>query len=280
MANNSIRYVLLLMLISMVSCDITKTLDYFIPEYPQKVVIAGFIGLDTKAEVFVNTSHQPLSLEEDSIYEAEVSLFEDGVLVKNLIRNNESIYVSEGFIPKLGKAYEISTFIDGFPNAISELEAIPFPVKVDSVNYLLNMEQEVLIRLYFKDPPIKNFYAVKFIRSYNDTLVAKSDVVYKIFNPSVVFNDKLFNSQNHTYERKLSFAAGRVNNKPLYYNHIDVILFSITESGYNFFKDLDESDYTNGDMFTTSTQIRSNIINGYGIFVGYSTDTVKLNLDL
>lgn len=280
MANNSIRYILLPVLIFMVSCDITKTVDYDIPEYQHKVVVTGFIGLDNKAEVFISTSHQPLSMEEDSIYEAEVTLYEDGTLVENLFRNSESIYVSEGFIPKLGKAYEISTMIDGFHNAISELETIPFPVKLDSVKYLLNIEQEVLIRLYFKDPPVKNFYAVKFIRSYNDTLVAKADVVYKIFNPSVVFNDKLFNSQNHTYERKLSLAAGRVNNKPLYYNRVDVILFSITESGYNFFKDLDESDYTNGDMFTTSAQIRSNIINGYGIFAGYSTDTVKINLDL
>jgi hypothetical protein len=64
----------------------------------------------------------------------------------------------------------------------------------------------------------------------------------------------------------------------LYYNHIDVVLYSINESGYRFFKDLDESDYTNGDMFTTATQVRSNIKNGYGIFAAYSTDTVKLKL--
>jgi hypothetical protein len=280
MSYYSIKYILILILFFIVACDITRTVDYAIPLSEKKIVITGFIGLDNRAEVFISTSQQPLSLDEDSIYEAEVSLFEDGVLIENLIRNNESIYVSDGFNPKLGKTYEISTMIDGFPNAISELEIIPSPVKLDSVKYLLNMEQEVLIRLYFKDPPLKNYYAVKIIRSYNDTLVAKADVVYKIFNPSVVFNDKLFNSQIYTYERKLSLAAGRVNNKPLYYNHIDAILYSLTESGYTFFKDLDESDYTNGDMFTTSTQIRSNIINGYGIFAAYSTDTVKLNLDL
>lgn len=280
MSNHSIKYILLLIPIFIVACDITKTVDYDIPLSENKIVITGFIGLDNRAEVFISTSHQPLSLDEDSIYEAEVSLFKDGVLVENLTRNNESIYVSEGFTPNLGKTYSISAVIDGFPDAVSELEIIPSPVKLDSVRYLLNMEREVLISMYFKDPTLKNYYAVKIIRSYNDTLVAKTDVVYKVFNPSVVFNDKLFNSQVYTYERKLSLAAGRFNNKSLYYNHIDAILYSITESGYKFFKDLDESDYTNGDMFTTATQIRSNIINGYGIFAAYSTDTVKLNLDL
>lgn len=280
MSYYSIKYILILILFFIVACDITRTVDYDIPLSENKIAITGFIGLDNKAEVFISTSHQPLSLDEDSIYEAEVSLFEDGVLIKNLTRNNESIYVSDGFNPKLGKTYVISAVIDGFPDAISELEIIPSPVRLDSVRYLLNMEREVLISMYFKDPPLKNYYAVKIIRSYNDTLVAKADAVYKIFNPSVVFEDKLFNSQRYTYERKLSLAAGRFSNKSLYYNHIDVILYSITESGYRFFKDLDESDYTNGDMFTTATQIRSNIINGYGIFAAYSTDTVKLNLDL
>lgn len=263
-----------------VACDITKTADYDIPLSQNKIAITGFIGLDNRAEVFISTSHQPLSLDEDSIYETDVSLFEDGVLIEHLTRNNESIYISEGFSPKLGKNYSISAVIDGFPDAISELETIPSPVKLDSVRSLLNSEREVLISMYFKDPPVKNYYAVKFLRSYNDTLVAEADILYKIFNPSVVFDDKLFNSQVYTYERKLSLAAGRFNNKALYYNHIDVILYSINESGYRFFKDLDESDYTNGDMFTTATQVRSNIKNGYGIFAAYSTDTVKLNLDL
>jgi hypothetical protein len=280
MSNYSIKYILILILLFIVSCDITKTVDYDIPPSENKIAITGFVGLDNRAEVFISTSHQPLSLEEDSIYEAEVSLFEDGVLIQNLTRNNESIYVSDGFSPELGKTYSISAVIEGFPDVVSELEIIPSPVKLDSVRYLLNIDREVLISMYFKDPPLKNYYAVKIIRSYNDTLVAKADVVYKIFNPSVVFEDKLFNSQRYTYERKLNLAAGRFNNKSLYYNHIDVILYSITESGYKFFKDLDESDYTNGDMFTTATQIRSNIINGYGIFAAYSTDTVKLNLDL
>ena len=275
-----LKYTLVLISIFLVACDITKTVDYDVPLSINKIVITGFIGHDQGAEAFISTSHQPLSLDEDSIYDAGVSLFEDGVLVENLTRNNESIYVSDGFVPKSGKTYSIKAKIDGFIAAESEPELIPSAVRLDSVRYLLNMDDEVLIRLYFNDPPLKNYYAVKIVRSFNDTILAKSDVVYRIFNPSVVFSDKLFSSQGYSYERKLSLAAGRVNNKPLYYNHIDVILFSITEAGYEFFKDVDEFDYTNGDMFTTAIQIRSNIINGYGIFAAYSTDTIKLNLDL
>ena len=195
-------------------------------------------------------------------------------------RDNESIYFTKGFTPKLDKAYSIKVNIDGFPEAMSEPEMISPPVKIDSAIYFKNIENEILLDVYFNDPSIKNYYAIKFIRSYNDTLISKTDTEYSIFYPTIVFDDKLFNSQSYAYERKLSLNAGRFNNKPLYYNRLDVILFSLSKAGYQFFSSMDESDLTNGDMFASPTVIQSNIINGFGVFAPYSTDTLKINLDL
>lgn len=280
MPGNSIKYILFLLFIFLVGCDITKTVDYDFPDYLNKIAVTGFIGLGSRAEVYISTSHPPLSLDKDSIFDAEVTLFEDGTFVGNLISESESIYITKGFTPKLDKDYSIKVKIAGFPEAMSELEIIPSPVQIDSVVCFKNIEKEILLNIYFNDPSIKNYYAIKFIRSYNDTLVSETDTKYKIFNPTIVFDDKFFNSKSYAYERKLSLNAGRYNNKSLFYNHIDIILFSLSKSGYQFFSSMDESDLTNADMFTSPTELYSNIVNGFGIFATYSTDTLKINLDL
>jgi hypothetical protein len=261
-------------------CDITRTIDYDLPDYENKIAVTGFIGLDQGAEVYIGVSHSLISGDKDSVLNAEVSLFEDNSFVSILHNKGESIYYTEGFLPVLGKTYSIKVKLDGYPEAISELETIPIPVEIDSVEYYKNMENEVLLNIYFNDPLPENYYAIKFIRSYNDTLVSETDLEYRFFNPGIIFDDKLFNSTNYKYERKLSLNAGRNNNKTLYYNRIDIILFSLSESGFLFFNSLEESEFTNGDMFTSATEIKSNIINGFGVFTPYSTDTLKINLDL
>lgn len=279
MSGNLMKYFfILLLLIFSVACEITSTIEYEFPDYQKRIAATGFIGLGNRAEVYVSTSHLPLSLEKDTIYDTKVSLFEDGKFIRNLIMEDEFVYVTNDFLPEVDKAYSIKVYIEGLPEAISHSEIIPPPVKIDSVICFKNIEKEILIKTYFRDPAIKNYYAIKFIRSYNDTLVSKTDKRYSVFNPGVVFDDKLFNSQNYTYEIKLNQNAGRFNNKPLYYNKLEVILFSLSESGYKFFNSLDEMDITNEDMFTSPTMIQSNILNGYGIFSSYSTDTLKINL--
>lgn len=279
MSVNRLKYIFPCILALTVACDITRTIDYDTGYSPDKIVVTGFIGMDNRAEVFISTSHPPLSMEDDSCFDAEVLLFEDGEWVGNLTRNSDCVFVKDDFSPKPGKSYSVTARINGFPEASSEPEILPSPVRIDSVQYFINTERELYLTLYFKDPPDKNYYSVKFIRSYNDTLVAKDYPANNLFRTNV-FEDKLFDSREYMYERKLSLRAGVINNKAYLYNHIDVILYSITESGYVFFKSLDESDYTNGDMFAIPAEIQSNIYGGYGIFAAYSTDTIKINLDI
>lgn len=279
MSANSMKYFFLLLLIFSAGCEITSTVDYDFPDYQKRIAVTGFIGLGNRAEVYVSTSHLPLSLEKDSIYDAEVSLFADGKLVKNLIMESDSVYVTHDFLPEVDKAYSIKVNIEGFPEATSRSEIIPPPVKIDSVICFKNIEKEILVKTYFSDPAVKNYYAIKYIRSYNDTLVSETDTKYSIVNPGVAIDDKLFNSKNYFYEIKLNLNAGRFNNKPVFYNQLEVILFSLSKAGYEFFNSLDEMDLTNQDMYNSPTVIQSNILNGYGIFSSYSTDTLKINLE-
>ena len=190
-----------ILLIILVSCDITKTVDYDFQDYQNKVVVTGFVGLGNRAELYISTSHSPLNVEEDSICKAEVSLFEDGTLIGLLNKEYGSVYITEGFIPKLCKTYSIQVKVAGFPEVVSESEMIPPPIKIDSVNYFKNIDNEILLNVYLNDPSDKNYYAIKFIRSYNDSIISITDAKYKFFYPTVVFDDKLFASQSFNYVR-------------------------------------------------------------------------------
>lgn len=260
------------------ACDITKTIDYDIDYSPDKITITGFIGSGNRAEVYISTSHPPLSQVPDSVFDAEVSLYEDGEYVGNLTGKGP-LFVTEAFTPKPGNSYTVKASMDGYPDAFSEPEIIPFPVQLDTVKYILNSDREIYLSTYFTDPPGKNYYALKYILSYNDTLFNKTLSQTPLMN-TAVFDDKLFENSEFRHERKLSLSAGRYNNKSIFFNTIYIVQYSITESGYKYYKSLSEADYTNGDMFTIPSVIHSNINDGYGIFAAYSTDTIKINLNL
>lgn len=274
-----LKILVFLIVFSLISCDITKTVDYDIDYSTDKLAVTGFIGSEYRAEVFVSTSHHPLEDENDTLNAAEVLLFEEGKYVTNLTKNKESIYITEGFIPQKGRVYSLKVNVSGYPEVYSEPEFVPNPVRIDSVNYFINLENELYLSSYFIDPPGQNYYFLKIIRSYNDTLVDKTDARTRLFNTGV-FSDKLFQSQMYNYERTVSLEAGRYNGENIHYNRIYIVLYSISESGYKFFKSLNEFDYTHGDMFTAPAEIYSNINYGYGIFAAYSTDTMKIKLDL
>lgn len=273
-----IKNIFAFILFFLTACDITKTIDYDIDYSPDKIVITGFIGSGNRAEVYISTSHQPLSQATDSVFDAEVSLFEDGEYVGNLTGTGP-LFVTEAFTPKPGKSYSVKASMNGYPDAFSEPEIIPSPVQLDSVKYILNSEREIYLSTYFKDPLGKNYYDLKYILSYNDTLFNKDRLQTPLIN-TTVFDDKLFENTEFRHERQLSLSAGRYNNKNIQFNTIYVVLFSVTQSGYKYYKSLNEADYTNGDMYTIPSVIHSNINEGYGVFAAYSTDTIKIKLKL
>lgn len=262
------------------ACDIERSLDYEIPGQPERIVSTGFIGQRQKVEVFVSKTHHPLSVEEDSPLEAQVDLFEDNLLIDQLTPNDEGVFLSTlGFSPDTGKEYSIRVKVAGLPEIVSLPETIPEIVKIENIEYVFNDNNEILISVTFQDPPENNYYGLKVIRSYNDTLISFHDVSNILFKDLDVFNDDLFNSKRHKIERKIHLSAGRVDNQPIYYNQLEVRLISLSEAGYKFLINIHEMDYTSGDMFTSPTRIYSNIKGGYGIFAAYSEDIIKIEIE-
>ncbi len=260
------------------SCEIVNSIDYDIPQQPVKIVVTGFIGLNNKAEVHLGLTHHPLSLEEDTIVTAYVSLYKGDTFIENLTCNDESVYYSsDTLFPSEGEEYFVAVSSEEFQSVNSDLTEIPEAVTIDSVKYIENTEHELIIRIYFTDMPSDNYYAFKIIRSRNDTL-ADNDLNFRLIDPSTVFDDLLFNSRATSIERNVNLIYGINNNKLVFYNKIIIVLYSLSEECFSFFKDLYESDYTSGDMFMSPNRIYTNITNGYGVFAGYSADTLIINI--
>lgn len=269
-------YILIIAIIVLAGCEISKTIDYDITYPPDKLVITGFIGMENRAEAYISISNPPLSSDLKVLPQVEVTLFEDGNIRDNKTLSDDPLYITAiDFKPDAGKSYSISAKAEGYPVAVSEVETFPERVTIDSVNYSTLSENEILIKTYFTDPDKDNYYAIKIIMNLNDTLFSTD---YPLFVLSGAFSDKQFRSGIGQVDRREYLGAGRSENKPIYYNKADIILFTISKAGYNFCRSIDEADYTYGDIFTAPTIIESNIRNGYGIFMAYSTDTIRINL--
>lgn len=270
-------YILIMAIIVLAGCEISKTIDYDVNYPPDKLVITGFVGMENRAEAYISISNPPLSSDLKVLPQLEVTLFEDGNIRDNKTLSDDPLYISAiDFKADAGKSYSIRAKAEGYPEAVSEVETFPERVTIDSVSYSTLPENEILIKTYFTDPDEDNYYVVKIIMNYNDTLVSAD---YPLFILSSAFSDKKFRSGIGQVDRREYLWAGGLVNKPIYYNKADIILFTISKAGYDFCRSIDEADYTNGDIFTAPTIIESNIRNGYGIFMAYSTDTIRINLE-
>ena len=273
-------YILIMAIIILAGCEISKTIEYDVTYPPDKLVITGFIGMENRAEAYISISNPPLSSDLKVLPPVEVTLFEDGNIRDKKTLSDDPLYLSAiDFKADAGKSYSISAKADGYPEAVSGVEVFPERVPIDSVNYSILTNGEILIRIYFTDPDEDNYYAIKIIKRYNDTLICGTDTEYPLFVLSGAFSDDQFRSGIGQVNRRDYLVAGRSENKPIYYNKADIILFSISKAGYNFCRSIDEADYTYGDIFTAPAIIESNIRNGYGIFMAYSTDTIRINIE-
>jgi len=273
-------YILIMAIIVLAGCEMSKTIDYDVTYPPDKLVITGFIGMGNRAEAYISISNPPLSSDLKVLPEVEVTLFEDGNILDKKTLSDDPLYLSAiDFKADAGKSYSISAKAEGYPVAVSEVEAFPERVTIDSVNYSILPENEILIKIYFTDPDEDNYYAIKIIKNYNDTLICDTDTTYPLFVLSSAFSDKQFRAGIGQVDRREYLGAGISKNKAIYYNEADIILFTISKAGYNFCRSIDEADYTYGDIFTAPTIIESNIRNGYGIFMAYTTDTIQINLE-
>lgn len=279
------------------ACETDITLD--LPKGTEKLVVEGHIEpgrpplimLSRSMPFFSSTSLS--DLDNMFVHGAAITI-SDGTVTKNLIEVNLSlipdsiiqmlrkiyqieidtsmpvnfsIYTSFEVFGQVGKKYTINVDADG--KKVSAVTTIPNLVVPDTFWFeqFINRKNDTLYALNFRfhDPPgEENFYT--YFTSTNSG---------PFYSPlfGTVIDDKLFNGQDVTY----TFMRGQSGSDTFngdkfgYFEKGDTVTIkycTIDKAHYEFWSTLG-SDFGGGGPFSSPVLIKSNIVNGLGIWGGY-----------
>lgn len=269
-----------------------------------KMVIYGNAKLGSNVEVLINQSEV---ITEDTldnpIEDVTVNLHVNGVFKESQVTN------------KFGRAYfqyksqeddsmAIECFHPDFPITSSVIQ-IPKSIGIlqfDTTNRRLNTRG---LRLSIFDRPDEmNFYQISMIgerwtyifdrntgmridsaltvefmemTSVNRLFFSDNNIVINRQNFEL-FNDQIFDGKNFVLDIDLSNYQLDKQPDKSEVHELRLYMKSINQDYYNFLTTLSVNRPVHGGPFSISTQVPSNINEGYGIFAGYSEDVATLKL--
>ena len=297
-----------------VGCE--TIIDVDLPEHEPALVINSIFG--TNDTTFVIGVYETIGILEDNdfgYYEDEqridgaiVELFEDGSSIGFAIQDDTRDYILK-YEPKTEKTYSISVSKNGFTTATS-LDLTP------EVNESLTIEElsfkEIRDYLYrvdltysFEDPIDQNYYQIEVYEeepyyeyfsdedtSYYIYLGMRRNTIY--YNEeganldefsdneqSLVISDELFNGKKLT--KKINFHYNNYN----YYEDtvfnedrkIYLELRTVSDPYYNYSVSRQNQINANQNPFAEPAPVYNNIENGYGVFAGYGSYLLALDVE-
>lgn len=294
------RFVLLILFSVSVSC--TKIIDIDLPNHESKLVINSLFTRGERIAVNISRSASIIGGIPPGVFGASINLYRDGTLVETAT-SSDSLFLA-GFGPVENGVYTIEVSSPGF-ETVTATDSMPSKT---FLNYAESTDEvwideigmrHKLLKLGFSDnDPDKNYYELKLkvrflSRNYpsqDSSYVTKLANIGGIMHPVLaeseqyyalikgfLFDDSKFNNT----DCNLEIFAGIMNNKSDEYELI-VELNSVSESYYNYKKQLGiYLSKEDGDIFEgipNPVNLFSNIEKGYGIFAGYLSDRVVLNI--
>jgi hypothetical protein len=291
--------------IILMACE--KTISIKIPDEGRKLTINSFFAEDSNMVVKLTKSRYILDgkWEFDPVENADISLFENDVLLEKLSENNAGTYLSN-IIIKANKHYKIEVRSNGFPDSKAESHV---PERTDIITLTAEETTDeyggpiVSFNLTFKDDPeTENYYFVQGHKYYSDTYY-DHDTGEKITNinkeilylysddlntyqddwglgEGVLMSDEFINGKEYKLNCK-SYASYYYydesqgdqiepdkNDTTTYY----IEFHSVSKEFYQYYKSLSKHKEATDEFFTEPVQVYNNIENGFGIFAGMSTD--------
>ncbi|MGB3619678.1 MAG: DUF4249 domain-containing protein [Catalinimonas sp.] len=288
--------VLLPALVLLTGCE--RDLGVDLPYEGPRLVLFGLLTHGEAAEVRVARTYPPTGPQRfDTLTQAEVVLFENDVAVDTLRHQEGGWY--RGTRPlRVGARYAVRAQLDGFPDAESQPELMPDPIRITSYDFSEETSPQFgerpahVLALRFQDPPNQeNFYAVAF-EQYN----AGQQVNTEIFDMNYPFGTPTLcalveSSSGDFAYRDLCFENGRGfvdvgielglseldrTTWEIRRDTVDYVvarLYRITEAYYDYL----ESDYQPEGIeiaFTDAYNPYSNVVGGYGLVVAQSYDEI------
>jgi hypothetical protein len=279
----------------------TKILDDELPENKPKLVVNGLINTDSVLKVNISKTIHIFANENNNnapfIKGAATKFYRDGEFLFNLEEDENGYYSKPGFHPSLNHRYRIEVEKAGYKTIKAET-LIPNPVGILSFDTVHESESngdyygnKIKCKLKYLDPAgVENYYRLDCFLLFideqgNEDMYRQS--VYVDENNEYFFDktynyllwsdplsdgnevtiDFIINMDNYGYSE---------NNETVIMTYL-ILLNSVSEDFYKYDKtcSLYFESGGSGDPFSEPVLIHSNITDGYGVFGGFSNDTVS-----
>lgn len=251
----------------LISCELTKEINYDTINSEDKIVIHGFINKTDGVNVIVKKSVPPDNVDaDDRLANVDINLFEDGVKIQSLVSLNDYLFSSAtSFIPKQESSYYIEVVSQHLPDVISTPQDIFLPVKIDTL-YLkideLTYYANLMVSFNNNLQPDKSYYLK--VLYYLDGNIDSSRIESEIFNPFGLIDN--LNYGVNTIEKQIGHISE--------FDSLRVMLFTLSPDLTEFLKSFQKYESSKEDPFFEQTYpVYSNIQRGHGIFASYSYTT-------
>jgi hypothetical protein len=291
--------------IFLASCaDLEEFIDYTLQEPEIKLCLSGYVCPDSTYIMLslnnyylidsVAWSHRANIIAGDN---ATVVLFEDGVFFDTLLPQSrqiwdswEYVYTSEDYyvshMPTTpGSTYTVYAQHGDYPEVSAET-FLPVPVPIQSYDTeIIQYEQVTVVQVSLNiiDPLYENNYyflprSLRIPNVYGSFSLLTDPIFenHNVFGSTAYyafFSDRLIQGSNYS----VLYLSGLNLNETL---PSDTFIFSLYSTSEDFFK-YDKSrlikENSQFDANSNPVTIYSNVVGGYGIFVGFSKSTIGVS---
>ncbi|MGB3465980.1 MAG: DUF4249 domain-containing protein [Cyclobacteriaceae bacterium] len=298
---NLLIYISIVTLLVSFSCETVVDID--VPIAPPSLVVNSRINTDS-TNFNIDLTESDFILSEvpfRSVTGAEIVLTEDGEQ-KGIFRETADGIYQNDTQPLAGKTYGLTISKEGYETISAETVIPGEEVAIKSVttgNVTRDGSDFTLIKVTVDDPgDVANFYEIGVFfyekRYDNETgeLLEGDSVAYfeyieldgtdfeddaTSYGQTVLVSDLFFDGLTHDFDLLVYnlYNAGPgvpEEDRIQYY----VTIRNTSEEYYNYIRTRKLQDYVEGDPFSEPVIVADNIVNGFGIFAGFSADSEKI----
>lgn len=272
--------------LGLLSCgSFEKRLDFEQDELPTSIVVQGFIQTGESTTVRLTESRGILddSFEYDLIENCTVELFEDGTLVNTITESSSDGSFELPHEISSEKNYELRVTHESLPSISALTRA---PSMVNELSALAELDDDrIVVKASFDDVEDAEYYQILLYESGFDYPISWSTTsqYFEIdpFEGESYFSDEAFFTHD-------AFVNGRAEIEMKLENYfvsdpanlnLNVRIVSMSEDLYLYSRSrIAFFNADNGGLFSQPVQIYSNVEQGLGIWGGYSTAEVPVEL--
>jgi hypothetical protein len=279
-----ILFLVTIVILFFASCEKDITVD--LPQPESQLVVEGYIEAGKNAYVFLSNSEayfdpfDSASLINSGVKNAKV-IINNGTITDTLAQLSSEygyLYFSFNIVGEVGKDYSLKVIAEDGREATAQTHIYP-PIPLDSVWFEVQPEKDTLgfVWAHLTDPDtLGNMY-----RWFAKRIGKDTDFIAPLGS---AFEDKFINGQSFDFaynrgQTPNSIAEDDNNDEEGFFKAGDTIAVkfcTVGKDSYDFWRTAEAQYSNNGNPFSATTNIKSNINGGFGIFEGYaaSFDTI------